>query len=95
MTDPYLHTVEPAIERETVLNEEIEAPNGNMIPCDIQYEYTYVNGRQLITEIEVKIMFTPAGYQESIIAIIESRHPGCEFNGFPACRMVKQKPEKV
>lgn len=85
-------TTESHIERETILDTYIEAPNGNKIPCSIQYEYTYVHGRQLITDIEVKIMFTPANYQDGIIALIEADRPGCEFNNSHPWKMVKQKP---
>jgi hypothetical protein len=91
MIDPYLHTIEPAVERETILDERIEAGNGNLIPCDVQYDYVVVEGKILIIDIEVKTAFTPSGYQESVIAMIEERQPGCQFNSHPAFKMIKLK----
>jgi hypothetical protein len=87
----YTFTKPQQFEREHILNEEIECQNGNKIPCDIQVDYEVYEGRIMVIDIEVKIMFTPAHYQESILEIIKEKFPGCEFNSSPPWKLVREK----
>lgn len=91
--EPYFYTKDPVIERGTFTDDLITA-NDRKLECTVRYDFTVVNGKVLVTSIEVKTMFTPSGYQEQVIAMIEERHPGCEFNSTPAFKMVELKQEK-
>lgn len=92
MTDPYLHTKD-VIDRDTFTDDLITV-NERKIECTVQYDFCVVNGQVLVTDIEVKTMFTPLSWQEQVIDMIRERHPGCEFSSHPAFRMVKLKQEK-